>query len=161
MQPSILIAGIGNIFLGDDGFGCDVVRQLALRPQPDNVRIHDFGTRSLDLAFALLDPYDLVILVDAANLKTSPGSVYLIEPEVDDVCTTSEAHVMDPTKVLALARSMGAPLKRVLLVGCQPASFSPRDGDDGLTEVVRAAVPSAIAMVESIVLETCTNFQSL
>src|SRR5205823_11272121 len=151
MPFRILIAGIGNIFLGDDGFGCEVVRQLDSRGFPDGVCVADFATRSLDLAFALLTPRDLVIFVDAAGRDSPPGTLYLIEPEVEER-VTAEMHGMDLGKVLALARSMGAQLNRMVIVGCEPASFVPmHDENDNLSALVRAAVPAAIDMIGSLV----------
>ncbi|HYR42021.1 MAG TPA: hydrogenase maturation protease [Terriglobia bacterium] len=161
MQSRILIAGIGNIFLGDDAFGCEVVQQLAARSYPQNVRIADFATRSLDLTFALLDPYDCVILVDAASRGAPPGSLYLIEPDIEESLTTTEAHGMDLARVLAMARSMGARLNRVLVVGCEPATLEPTEDCERLSGVVREAVPRAVEMIESLVMEACTNCQSL
>jgi hydrogenase maturation protease len=160
LRPEILIAGVGNIFCGDDGFGCEVIRQLNTRPWPEHVHIRDFGTRSFDLAFALLDTYDRVILVDAATRGSSPGSLYLIEPEVE-AHLTADAHSMDLGKTLRLARSMGATVGRVIIVGCEPASLTPTENSDTLSDIVQASVPLAIDMIETLVMETCTNYQSL
>ena len=84
MNGRILVAGIGNIFLADDGFGCEVVRWLAERELPDNVEVRDFGIRGMDLAYALMDPYEAVVLVDAVSRGEDPGTVYLIEAEVPE-----------------------------------------------------------------------------
>lgn len=95
MTPSILIAGIGNIFLGDDAFGSDVAQLLMQRPWPENVRVSDFGIRGFDLMFALLDGYDSVILIDAAPRGGIPGNLYTIEPEITDADSCSvETHAM-------------------------------------------------------------------
>src|ERR1700678_3946401 len=126
-----LIAGIGNIFLGDDAFGCEVVRRLASRSFPDGVRIVDFGIRGLDLAYCLLEGYQTVILVDAVPRDELPGTLYLIEPDIRSLQTDEgqqqmiDAHGMHPEKVLRLAASMGATLGRVFLVGCEPTPFDP------------------------------------
>src|SRR5690242_16020615 len=101
MAPKILIAGVGNIFLGDDGFGCEVAGRLARRPLPDGARVIDFGVRSLDLAYALMDGYDLTILVDAVQRGGEPGSLYVIEPDLNEPNDTAaqpimiEAHAMN------------------------------------------------------------------
>jgi hydrogenase maturation protease len=156
--PRVLIAGIGNIFLGDDAFGCEVDRRLAARPQQDGVRVIDFGIRGLDLAYALLDPYDAAILVDAMPRKEAPGTLFVIEPapaNPDDptaVGLGAETHRLDPVKVLRLAGTLGSPVRRMFVVGCQPGP--PGDVHDlaaGLSEPVRAAVDPAVRLIESLV----------
>lgn len=163
MTPKILIAGIGNIFLGDDGFGCAVAERLARRPLPDGVRVIDFGIRGFDLAYALMDGYDATILIDAVSRGGEPGALYTIEPDLDELNELSaqamvvEAHAMDPMQVLALAKSMTAmgkgELKRILLVGCEPETLGPEEGQMGLSEPVQAAVDGAVEIVESLVAE--------
>lgn len=159
MTQRILVAGIGNIFLGDDGFGVEVARQLAGRAFPEGVRVADFGIRGLDLAYALLDDYDAVIFVDTASRGGKPGTLYLIEPEMDQTGeVTLDAHGMDPVKVLALARALGARLARTFVVGCEPARMLVAQDDEEevlveLSEPVRAAVDEAVTMVESLVDE--------
>jgi hydrogenase maturation protease len=150
----ILIACVGNIFLGDDGFGTEVARELARRPLPPGVILKDFGIRGLDLTYALLDPYELVILVDACPRGGKPGTVYLIEPEsIESVGSPAlvEAHAMNPLSVLRAVKSMGGAPGRVLIVGCEPADLGSDDGRLGLSEPVKAAVDEAIAMIESLV----------
>jgi hydrogenase maturation protease len=154
--PRILIAGIGNIFLGDDAFGVEVVRHLSTRELPQNVRVTDFGIRGYDLAYALLDGYDTTILVDACPRGEPAGTLYVIEPDVSDLegpeeQDTFEAHSMNPLNVLRLATSMGGPLKRVLLVGCEPGTLGPEEGQMGLSEPVEAVVDEAVKLVESLV----------
>ena len=156
MQPSILVAGIGNIFLGDDGFGCEVVRRLNERAWPDNVKVFDFGIRGFDLTYALLDGHDVTIFVDATPRGNDPGTLYTIEPSLAEIENIEagamiDAHSMDPMKVLRLVKSMGGAFKRILLVGCEPATFGPQEGQMGLSEPVAAAVPKAVEMVESLV----------
>ena len=127
----ILIAGIGNIFFGDDAFGSEVAERLLRRPQPEGVRVVDFGIRGLDLAYTLLNQYEAVILVDAVPRGGQPGTLYVLEPEkptADTPDSLVEAHGMDPVKVLRLASAMGGQLGRVLLVGCEP--HTPADPDD-------------------------------
>src|SRR5215831_4586013 len=115
----ILIAGIGNIFLGDDAFGSEVARRLACRTTRPNVRIVDFGIRGLDLAYSLLGGWNAVIVVDAMPHGEAPGTISVVEPQLDALDAgppALEAHGMDPMRVLALARSMGAELKNVRIV---------------------------------------------
>ena len=93
-MKKILVAGIGNIFFGDDAFGCEVARQLAQRPLPKGVCVTDFGIRSYDLAYAIMDGYDAIILVDATPQGAEPGTVYLIEPDVKDWTTCPRRPLM-------------------------------------------------------------------
>ena len=108
---NILVAGIGNIFQGDDAFGCEVARALSGRFAPDQVRVVDFGIRGLDLAYALMDRPDLTILLDAAPRGGEPGTVYTIEPDIDNLDETEQAwldtHAMDPVRVLRMVKAMG------------------------------------------------------
>jgi hydrogenase maturation protease len=148
----LLIAGIGNIFLGDDAFGVEVVRRLAARNLPGGVRIVDFGIRSYDLAYALMDDWDLVILVDAVPRGGPPGTLYVIEPAVQDVQPDVDAHAMNPVAVLQMATALGGRLPRMLLVGCEPSRVEASvEGEFGLSEPVEAAVPEAIRTIEDIV----------
>jgi hydrogenase maturation protease len=152
--PRILVAGVGNIFLGDDAFGVEVVQRLARRPQPEGVRIIDFGIRGLDLAYTLLDRYDAVILVDAAPRGERPGTLYLLEPEAmpAEGGAPIEAHNMDPVRVLRLAASMGGPPQRLLVVGCEPEFLgNEEDIAVALSAPVQAAVEEAVLMVEALV----------
>ena len=156
-KPQILVAGIGNIFLGDDGFGVEVVRRLSGRDLPHNVRVTDFGIRGYDLAYALLDGYDTTILVDACPRGEPAGTLYVIEPDLPDLGgpeqqqSAVEAHGMNPLNVLRLATSMGGPLKRVLLVGCEPGTLGPEEGQMGLSEPIEAVVDDAVKLVESLI----------
>jgi len=154
-RKTILIAGIGNIFLGDDAFGVEVVKQLSTRVCPDGVRVVDFGIRGFDLAYALMDGPDFTILVDACPRGGAPGTVYVIEPDLANLdnqqATPAEGHSMNPVSVLRLATSMGGQLKRVLLVGCEPEFLGGDEGHMGLSPSVEAAVAEAAATVESLV----------
>jgi len=156
-QQTILVAGVGNIFMGDDAFGVEVARQLAQRELPPEVRVGDFGIRGFDLAYALQDGYETTILVDAYPHGDQPGTVYLVEPDLAAMVPEQaeggdiDAHGMDPVKILRLAATMGGSLKRVLLVGCEPATLGPEEGLMGLSEPVTAAVPEAVELVESVI----------
>ncbi len=159
-QSKILVACVGNIFLGDDGFGVEVARRLAGRTWPDRVTVVDFGTRSFDLAFALLDGYQAAILVDALSRGEAPGTLYVLEPDIDDLGeiapASMEGHGLHPAQVLNLARFYGSLPERVLVVGCEPAALGfgldfDADGGVGLSEPVQAAVDGAVTLVESLV----------
>ena len=160
MSKSILIAGIGNIFHGDDAFGVAVAQRLAAYAWPENVRVVDFGIRAVDLAFALLDGYDLTILVDATPRGGAPGTVYVIEPDLDSLrehagepCVNS--HGLHPAQVLALARNMGAHFNRILVVGCEPRVLDSEDNDYiGLSRDVEAAVDPSIEIIRGLVQES-------
>jgi hydrogenase maturation protease len=149
----ILIACVGNIFLGDDGFGVEVARRLANKTLPPDVLLKDFGIRGFDLAYALMDRYDLCILVDACARGLEPGTVFLLEPDpIDEVQRGIEPHGMNPMNVLRLVRSLGGTPGRVLIVGCEPAELgSDNDGQFGLSGPVEAAVDEAIHLIESLV----------
>ncbi len=157
MSPKrILVAGVGNVFLGDDGFGVEVVRRLAGRGLPEGVEVVDFGIRGLDLAYALQDDYDVVIFVDAIPRGEKPGTVYLLEPEIeDDGEVALDTHGMDPVKVIKLSRALGARPTRTLVVGCEPQVVVSGEAYDEmlmeLSEPVRAAVEEAVKLVESVV----------
>ena len=148
-----LIAGIGNIFLGDDAFGCEVVKELERRVWPDDVRIIDFGIRGFDLAYALLESYEVVILIDATPRGEAPGTLYTIEPDLSEVESgpVVETHGMNPLKVLGMVKSMGGTFRKILLVGCEPQTFGPEEGQMGLSPVVEAAVPKAVTIIERLV----------
>jgi hydrogenase maturation protease len=151
---SILVACIGNIFQGDDAFGCEVAKVLARRALSLDVRVVDFGIRSLDLIYALLDAPELTILVDAVSRGCEPGTLYTIEPDLDDSEGANElmdAHSMNPVQVLRTAKAMGGRLGRVLLVGCEPADLGGAEGRMGLTPPVSGAIEQAAVMVESLI----------
>ena len=154
--PRVLVAGIGNIFFGDDGFGVEVVRRLREHGCPDGVDIVDFGIRGLDLTYALLDGYDVAVLVDALPRGGVPGTLYVLEPDVATSATPSiETHGMEPMKVLRLASALGR-LPVLRIVGCDPAP--PEEVGEmamGLSAAVAAAVPEAVQIVEALV----TQFQ--
>ena len=156
MSKRILVAGIGNVFLGDDGFGVEVVKRLAERELPEDVEVADFGIRGMDLIYALHDDYEVVIFVDATPRGEEPGTVYLLEPEIeDDGEVVLDTHGMDPVKVIKFARTLGPTLARTLVVGCEPQAVIA--GDDyeemlmELSEPVQAAVEEAAKLVESLV----------
>jgi hydrogenase maturation protease len=153
VKARVLIAGIGNLFLGDDGFGCEVARRLAARPQPEGVRVVDFGIRGFDLTYALLDGWDAAILVDAMARGGAPGTLYVLEPALADsgAAALVDTHAMDPMRVLAVVRTMGAAPARLRVVGCEPACLG--DGDEpliSLSDPVAGAVAAAVTLVEDL-----------
>jgi hydrogenase maturation protease len=153
-KPTILVAGIGNIFLGDDAFGVEVVRRLAARNLPAQARVVDFGIRGLDLAYALQDGYETTILIDAFPHGQPPGTVSIVEPDINEINAPPdslvEAHSMHPLAVLRMAAAMNGSLHRVLLVGCEPASLGGDEGCMGLSEPVQAAVEEAVNATEAL-----------
>lgn len=154
-EPRILVAGIGNIFLGDDAFGVEVVQQLLGRSLPEGVRVVDFGIRGYDLAFAMLEEYDATILIDATPQGGAPGSLYLIEPDLDGLDQLAgqvvDGHSMNPVAALQLVTTFGGRPRGLFLVGCEPARLECEEGEIGLSEPVQAAVAGAIEMVESLI----------
>lgn len=165
----ILIACIGNIFLGDDGFGVAVAQRLLTRKNrqyPAHVQVVDCGIRGIELAYTLLDNYDILVLVDAVSRGGPPGTLYLIEPELTGTGPEQgaaagraalDAHSMDPVKVLAFARTLGARPMRTFLLGCEPSL--PAEKDDynemqmGLSEPAQAAVDQAVKMLDTLIEE--------
>jgi len=159
-QPTVrvLVAGIGNIFFGDDGFGVAVARRLAERAMPPGVTVTDFGIRGLDLAYAMQGDYDAVILIDAVPRGGAPGTLYVIEPDPrPDEAVVPDGHGMDPVRVLQLARSMGRVPPRTLVVGCEPAVLSTGESTNAslvqLSGAVEAAVDEAVRMIDTLVAD--------
>jgi len=157
--PRILVAGIGNVFLGDDGFGVVVAEKLAERTLPDGVVVMDAGIRGIDLTYALMSGYDGAILIDAASRKGAPGTLYVIEPEVkteneEDPPTLLDAHGMDPMRVLQFLRASGTELSLLRVVGCEPESFGTEDDPQlGLSATVRASVEPAVTLVLGVIAD--------
>lgn len=155
MNARVLVAGVGNVFLGDDGFGVEVARRLATEELPAGVKVVDFGIRGVHLAYELCDGYELAILVDAAPRGGEPGTLYVIEPDPPadadpDGVPALDAHGMDPESVLALLGVLGGQVDRVLVVGCEPAI-----ADEGMTlsPRVEAAVGQAVTLVQDLIHE--------
>ena len=166
MSPRVLVAGIGNIFLSDDGFGPEVVRRLAAdrSEPPESVRIEDFGIRGVHLAYELLEDYDAVVLVDAQPAGDAAGTVRVVAPDRDLAAPDDanqprpggagasavglDAHAMDPVAVLRSARAMGGHVRHLVLIGCEPAQLG--EGI-GLSAPVRDAIGPAVAAVRETV----------
>lgn len=154
-RPRVLVAGVGNIFLGDDAFGVEVVQRLTRRDLSAEVRVVDFGIRGLDLAYALLEGYEAVVLVDALPRGGRPGTLYVLEPDRDAALGPGpavETHGMDPVKVLRLVAAMGGRVDRLLVVGCEPELSDEWDDMRAeMSEPVRAALGDAIDLVSTLV----------
>ena len=158
-RTRLLVAGIDNIFLADDAFGPEVVTALRRRPLPPKAHVRDFGIRGMDLAFQLLDGYESAVFVDAAPRGHRPGTLSLVEPDIPDATAaaraTSEAHGMDPVKVLALAaRLSDGALPRIVVLACEPQLRLRGDEEDatvGLSPPVRDAVEGAVSLLHTVV----------
>jgi hydrogenase maturation protease len=157
MTGRVLVAGVGNIFLGDDGFGVEVARRLIDDPVTAGVKVADFGIRGVHLAYELLDGYDTLVLVDAVSRGDPPGTVSVIEAstgpgdgegEGEGTLAAMDAHGMNPAAVLAMVADLGGHLDHVLVVGCEAAQV---DDGIGLSETVSAAVPAAVDAVRDLI----------
>lgn len=150
-RPDVLVAGIGNIFFGDDGFGVEVANRLKARPPRSGVRVVEFGIRSLHLAYELLDGYDTLVLIDAISIGEPPGTVAVVEPDRSATDAPSlDAHTMNPEAVLGMLDNLGGEVRRVLVVGCQPAVISETMG---LSSPVADAVEQAVQVVDELLDE--------
>jgi hydrogenase maturation protease len=160
-KPTILVAGVGNIFLSDDGFGPEVVRHLAEETQslPVQARLVDYGIRGMHLAYDLLEGYDALVMVDARPGPGAPGELVVLEIGADDVPGGEfDAHGMDPVAVLAALPDLGGQLPPTYLVGCRPAQLA--EGI-GLTPAVQDAVPAAARTVRRLVRDLINNPHSI
>jgi hydrogenase maturation protease len=151
----VLVAGIGNLFLGDDGFGVALAGLLARAELPPGVEVVDYGIRGMDLAYAMGDGWDAVVMLDAVPRGNAPGTLYVIEADLDAVEVGLDTHGMDPVKVLATARGLGGTpeLPRTIVVGCEPQTRMTGEEDEvvaDLSEPVRAALPAAVELVEEV-----------
>lgn len=166
LSPRVLVAGVGNIFLGDDGFGPEVARRLAVDPssQRPGVRVADYGIRGIHLAYDLLDGVDVLVLVDAvppagSGAGSRPGSIRVLQIGAEDVADSHartaaaealDPHGMDPVVVLGRLQALGGELPLTYLVGCVAADT---EEGIGLSAAVEAAVPAAMAGVLALVNE--------
>lgn len=153
-RTRVLVAGIGNLFLGDDGFGCEVARRFAQTAQPEGVTVRDFGIRGMDLAYELAR-HDVVIMVDAVPRGGEPGTLYVIDAVTEQAGPVSiDTHGMDPVRVLAFARAVGPLPERIFVVGCEPGFMPPADSNDVVGELsapVEAAIGPALQMLRSLI----------
>ena len=161
MTGNLLVAGVGNIFLGDDGFGVEVANRLAAADLPDWAHVVDYGIRGMHLAYDLAAGYSSAILVDATARGGTPGTIYVIEPDLSGTAAEIadedtplaanplfNAHGMQPDVVFGMLGMLGAEASQVLVVGCEPASV---DYGVGLSEPVAAAVDEAVAVVLDLI----------
>jgi hydrogenase maturation protease len=145
----ILVAGVGNIFFGDDGFGPEVARELAASPIEGAI-VEDYGIRGLHLAYELLAGYDRAILIDAMPRGGEPGSLYLVEPDLQGAGGEPDAHRMDLANVFAMMRTIGGTAPPIAIVGCEPSGI---DEAIGLSDPVREAVAPAVDLVRRLVAD--------
>jgi len=156
MSGGVLVAGIGNIFLSDDGFGVEVARRLVAEPMPPGVKVADYGIRGVHLAYELLDGYDGLVLVDAVPMGEEPGTVAVIKPGPGGGAAAGcdapvmDAHNMSPDVVLATLFRLGGTVDQIYVVGCQPASL---DEGIGLTPPVAGAVDSAVELCRQLIAD--------
>jgi hydrogenase maturation protease len=152
----VMVAGVGNIFLADDGFGVEVVRRLNAEMLPAGVEVEDYGIRGMHLAFQLLEGYDTLILIDAVQRGDQPGTIFVIEPNFDKqpVNPATDAHSMNPEAVLGTLAALGGRVGRVVVVGCEPEELVERIG---LSVVVSRAVDEAVSVVRKLIDEVTVD----
>jgi hydrogenase maturation protease len=154
MSGGVLVAGIGNIFQSDDAFGVEVALRLRRGKLPHGVRVEDYGIRGVHLAYELLDGYDALIIVDALPMGEPPGTLVVMEPELDAPTTgdqpVMDAHTMSPDVVLGTLARLGGHVERTYVLGCQPATL-----EEGmmLSPPVAAAIDGAVEMCFQLVAE--------
>jgi hydrogenase maturation protease len=157
LRKQILVAGIGNAWLRDDGFGGEVARRLEARALPAGVTVIDFGTGGLDLAYEVMRGYDALVLIDVSRQGGEPGTLYVMEPAEEDIAAGIEdgelldPHGMDPQTVLRFVRAVGGWPGKVVVIACEPAQVE--EMGLGLSDEVSAAVDRAVELVESV----CTS----
>jgi hydrogenase maturation protease len=159
-EPQILVAGIGNAFLKDDGFGGEVAKRLEARELPPGVSVFDFGTGGLDLAYEVMRGYHALVLVDVSRQGEPPGTLYVMEPDPAEVeggiedGTMIDPHGMDPQTVLRFVKAVGGWPGKVVVIACEPASVEEMGW--GLSEPVQEAVDRAVG----VVLETVEKLRA-
>ncbi len=163
MNARVLVAGVGNIFLGDDAFGALVARALVARPASPGVRVRDFGTRGVDLAYTLAEGFDALVLVDSMQRGRAPGTITVIEPDFRSSEPVSElagpAHGVDPCRVFSMLNALGGSLRAALLVACEPLAFGSED--EPMLEPsapVREAILHAVPLVEALASQLVHTF---
>jgi len=158
----VLVAGVGNVFLGDDAFGVEVVRELMRRPSPGHVTLRDFGTRGLDLAYMLVDGFDALLLIDTVRRGYAPGTLTILDPDFACVQPTEAllgaGHGLDPCRVSELVHALGGVMPKTRLLGCEPFAFgSAEEPMLELSPEVRRAVGRALPLIEELLLELGTR----
>ncbi len=153
-KKRVMIAGVGNMFMKDDGFGGAVIKQLMHKEFPEGVEIKDFGTGGLKLAYDLMKGYDGLILLDASQRGEEPGTLYVIEPEENSIDANLEdggpidPHGSDPATILRFVKGIGAWPGKVLIVACEPSCVD--EFEIGLTDSVNEVVSKAVDLVNDI-----------
>jgi hydrogenase maturation protease len=161
LEKQILVAGVGNAWLQDDAFGGTCARRLEERGVPPGVTVMDFGTGGLDLAYEIMRGYDALILLDASRQGGEPGTLYVIEPSMEDLTGSIEdgevinPHGMDPQTVLRFVGAIGGFSGRVVVIGCEPGEVD--EVGLGLTPVVEDVVERALALVTETIDELRTD----
>jgi hydrogenase maturation protease len=161
MSKRILVAGIGNAWMQDDGFGGEVAKRLGARELPPEAAVFDFGTGGLDLAYEVMRGYDGLVLIDVSRQGGEPGTLYVMEPDEEEVEAGIEdgqlinPHGMDPQTVLRFVKTLGAWPGKVVVIACEPANVEAMGW--GLSDQVAKAVDGAVDLVLSTVGELCTD----
>jgi len=155
----ILIAGVGNVLRGDDGFGVAVAHSLSQNyNRPNAITLFEAGIAGISLVQELMDGYDALIIADAVERNGAPGTVYLIEPDIPDSSlidsaalhsSLADAHYTEPSKVLMLAKALGVLPPKVFIIGCQPAGYDELGAE--LSDAVKNAVQVAVRRIESLI----------
>jgi hydrogenase maturation protease len=160
--PRVLVAGVGNVFLGDDGFGVALATRLAEQRLPPGVDVVDFGIRGMDLVYALQRDYDVAVFLDATARGEAPGTLSVIEVGADEGEASLDTHGMDPVKVLGFARALGPVPPRILVLGCEPAVLVDETSEDVLVQLsppVEGALDEATRLATSLLEELITTDQ--
>ncbi|MEO6419391.1 MAG: hydrogenase maturation protease [Polyangiaceae bacterium] len=150
MTARILVAGVGNVFFGDDGFGVEVARRLGKETMPLGVRVEDYGIRGLHLAFDILEGYDTVVVVDALSRGDAPGTVFVLEPgeAAEAEHPNVDAHRADPASMLEMVEHLGGKPGHVIIVGCEPEELEERMG---LSASVERGVDEAVRVIRELI----------
>ena len=161
LEKQILVAGVGNAWLQDDAFGGELARRLEARGVPSGVTVMDFGTGGLDLAYEVMRGYDALVILDASRQGGEPGTLYVLEPDIDDYAPniedgeTIDPHGMDPATVLRFVRATGGWPGKVVVIACEPGEVD--DVGLGLTPAVEAVMERALALVGETIEELRTD----
>lgn len=163
LKKRVMIAGAGNMFLKDDGFGGAVIKKMLNKKFPEGVEIKDFGTGGLKLAYDLMKGYDGLVLIDASKRGEKPGTLYIIEPDEKEFNPDLaegdliDPHGADPATVLRFVKAVGAWPAKVLIVACEPETVD--DFEIGLSDHVSASVDEAVQLVVEIINEIYTGIK--
>jgi hydrogenase maturation protease len=158
VSTRVLVAGVGNVFFGDDGFGPAVAQRLRDRELPAGVDVREFGIRGIHLAYELLDGPELLIVADAVSRGGSPGTLYVLEPDIDGAPGQANAHEMDLESVFAAVRAMGGVLPRARIVGCEVEST---DAGMSLSPRVERAVEGAVQLILELLQRECAPMRAM